>query len=387
MIEYQYKNYSLALIENDILITDNNTGLIKRIPLAEENKSLGKINIPLSNKCNMQCLYCGEAYYMEGEHKKIDIGFAFSAIKAYLRYIKYKAIEITKIQLSFDYGGEPVCELDNLEKIAGFFREECLKEEFTPIVQITTNGVWNSKMLPRIIETVDEVIVSLDGYKELHDKYRICKSGTAVFEQAACNARELYNLKKLKQFSCVITQDSIDNYEKLADFFAAEFPKTTVKMNPVIYTGSAVKNDVKRISVKEWNSFMKKIIERAGDKLKIIDCRPEKSPDKKYLYGCGYMDMTSWFCWIDKRITCCTDRDSEDYVIGIYEDNRLIMNEDLMSRLYSDNNVLNIEKCASCIAKFYCAGGCPKFRYGLIDCDRRKEKYAGILINYIAAKG
>lgn len=383
MIVYQYGNYRLELLDNDILITNNETGAVKRIPLSDKDKSLGGINIPLSNKCNMNCLYCSEADYMNGESEKTDTGFAFSVITAYMDYVNKKRKEIKKILLSFDFGGEPVLELDSMERIAGFFRETCIKNGLVPTVRITTNAVWDTGLLPRVMEAADDIIVSVDGYKEIYEKYRIHKNGMPVFERVIANAGELYRAKRLRQISCVVTEDSIEHYEKLTEFFIKEFPGITVKMSPVIYTGSAVMNGIKRIPVSEWKSFIKKVTEIADGRIGIIDCMPGKAPDIKYLYGCGYMDMTSWFCRFDNKVACCNGRDSDDYVIGIYKDKKLIMNEELMGRLYKDNNVLNIDKCTSCIAKFYCAGGCPKFRGDKINCDRRKEKYAEILMRFV----
>ena len=382
MINYRYDNYWLELVEDEegseILVYDNDR-LIRRISLSEEDRSPGKINIPLSNICNMKCLYCSEADYMNKEPQRIDMDFAFSVIAAYLKYTERRSGP-KKIQLSFDYGGEPICELESMEKIAGYFREECGKKGLIPVVQITTNGAWKPEMLPRVLKAADEIIVSLDGYKKLHEKYRIHKKERPVFNRVFANAKNLYGLNRLKQISCVVTRDSAKNFEQLIDFFIAEFPGSTVRMNPVIFTGNAVKNDIKRITVGEWKNFINKVTDKSRGRLDIIDCRPEKSIKTKYFYGCGYMDMTGWFAWLDGKVTCCTDRELDDFVIGEFRDKGLIMNEELMIKLHTENNVLNINTCESCIAKFYCAGGCPKFRNGLINCDRRKEKYVGMLI-------
>ena len=46
---------------NIIVETNENKKLV--FPLKKQNIATGKINIPLSNLCTMNCLYCSEAEY------------------------------------------------------------------------------------------------------------------------------------------------------------------------------------------------------------------------------------------------------------------------------------------------------------------------------------
>jgi len=378
MKEYIYNQLHIMRHENCISIYDDNN-LIKRVELLPENIILGKINIPLSNVCTMKCKYCSEADYIREETRVMAEEDAYLIIDSYLEYTKGNS-KLQIVRLSFDYGGEPVCQLKALENISDYFRKACTKHGRQPIVQMTTNCVWHESLLQRILSATDEVIVSIDGDKELNERYRIHRSEGSVFSTILSNAKAIYNSGKLKQISSVVTVDTVAGVERYIDFLAENFPNASVKMSPVIMTGDAKNNGIERIPFSYWFGFMNTARNLAKGKLKILDTKPEKSLTTMYLYGCEHMRMTNWFCWLDGKITCCTDRDTNTYVIGTLDNHVIKMDFAAMSRFIENNYVENIVKCDECLAKYYCAGGCPSFREGKLNCNRRIEKYAKLLI-------
>lgn len=353
-------------------------GFKKEIILKDINNNTGKINIPLSNLCTLDCIYCSEARYNENNSITISKDVAFQIIDAYFLWIN-NFPSITEIILSFDYGGEPICKLDLLECISKQFRKKCVENNYKSVVMMTTNCTWNTDLLPRVLESVDEIIVSIDGPKKLHEKYRINKLGNSLFELILKNALAIYKSGKLKQISSVITKDTLLYAKEYAEFFINTFPGCSVKVSAVIVTGNAKTNNVERIQVNEMTKFVELIEKKAQGKIKIIDSKPEKILTYKYVYGCEHMRTTNWFFWLDGKISCCTERNNSNFYIGNIDKNTLNMNFSLMKRLMEENNVENIEKCSECIAKYYCSGGCPEFRKNKINCERRIEKYAKML--------
>lgn len=377
MNEYMYKQYKITRNDDEIIIMDRN-GKNNKIKLNIMPQMLGKINLPLSNACTLKCLYCSEAEY-RGTSSVMPEKVAYKIIDEYLSYVK-KNPTIYSVRLSFDYGGEPVCQLNLLESVSNYFRNACLKTGKIPIVQITTNAAWDGKLSARVIRCADEIIVSIDGYKELHEKYRIHISNKSVFNQIIANAIKIYESGKLKNISSVITTDTIENKEEYISFLAQKFPGAKVKMSAVILTGDAKANHIKRISPPEWKIFMEEARTLSDGKLEVMDSKPEKRLDILYEYGCEHMRMINWFCWLNGKITCCTDRDTDTYVIGRLCDNEVIMDYNLMNNLALENHVSNISKCKECLARFYCTGGCPLIRDNMINCNRRLNKYAELLV-------
>lgn len=378
MKEYNENGYRVQREKSKIIVEKDN-GQKSLFDLVEKSSSIGKINIPLSNICTMECLYCSEAEYNRKQRISLDSHISHEIIDAYIEWISNYP-EIKEVRLSFDYGGEPVCQLNILEDVVCYFRKKCQMQELKSIVLLTTNGAWDKKLLPRVIDCADEIIVSLDGPKALHEKYRKYKNECSVFDLIVKNTLEIKRVGKLKHISSVITQDTIKQPEKYIRFFMELFPYSTIKISAVIMTGNAIKNGVERVPLKDWKKFVCEINHIVDGKITIIDSKPEKKCDYKYIYGCEHMRMTNWFYWLDGKISCCTDRENTNYYIGYVKDEILKMDYLLMHKLKKYNAVENIEKCKGCLAKYYCCGGCPEFREDKLNCEKRVEKYAKIFI-------
>ena len=370
--------YQVFRNDSHIIINSDTIGKVD-FELLEENTSLGKLNLPLSNSCTMQCLYCSEAKYIKKDNVVLDVNCAYKIIDAYFEWIG-RFSDIDAVRLSFDYGGEPICQLNLLEKISVYFRTKCEKQKLKSSILLTTNCAWNSELLPQVIACVDEIIVSLDGPKSIHEEYRKYKNKKTSFGLILDNALQIYKKRKLKHFSSVITYNTIENAKSYIDFFIKCFPGTTIKVVAVKPIGDAIVNGIEHISMQDWNNFIKCLKDLADGKVSIIDSKPEKKIDYKYLYGCEHLRMTNWFYWLNGRISCCTDRDKVKYYFAVMEHGVLNIDTEKMEELSYNNDVNHLEKCNDCLAKYYCSGGCPDFRYDKFNCEKRVEKYARMFI-------
>ena len=140
------------------------------------------------------------------------------------------------------------------------------------------------------------------------------------------------------------------------------------------------------MSLPEWNKFIAEIRNRAGNEVIIIDSKPEKKLDYIYTYGCEHMNLINWFCWLDGNISCCTDRENPSYYIGRIAEGDLELNYNKMMKIKKENDINNLAECHDCLAKYYCSGGCPEFRNGKLNCERRVKKYARMFIQKASEK-
>ena len=377
--------YSLIRTDNSIVIQNIEKGTETSILLIPPKNIVGRLNIQLSNVCNMNCRYCSEGIYNRNKKQEVCVKNAQAVIVTYLNYIASLPWNIKSIRLSFDYGGEPFCLLSKMTRIIFFFRNQCTQRGITPLVQITTNGVWTVNCLDVIQSSVDECIVSIDGPRELHEKYRIHSSGTSVFDLIVSNTQQIHKLGKLLQVSAVVTRNTIEHILEFVSFFVDNFPNTTIRIRPIMTLGDALSYGMSKIPMNEWSKFVAEVRRLSGNRIRIIDTKPEKCLHLLYQYGCEYINTASWFYWLDGSISCCTERESTQYCIGKCESSRANINQDMLDQLRIENNVEVLPKCNDCLAKYYCSGGCPKMRKR-INCDTRRRKYAKLLINQIKEK-
>ena len=385
VIQSYYDNRYIIILDNKVItVYDKKGNIIKNIYLKNISNNTARLNISLSNICNLKCSYCSEGNYINKPPQVISVSDSFMVIDSYIKYILDNCTDykIDTIILSFDYGGEPVLKLDILEKISEYFKKICSTYSIKSIVQMTTNCAWDSLLLDRVCSALDEIIVSIDGYEELHNKYRI-NSSNYSFNTIIYNAKKINERKKMKYISIVITMDCISHYKEYINFFIDNFYNSYIKISPVLFRGSAIKNNIDKIQYVEWNNFVKNILSISNDKIKILDTKPEKTFSKLYLYGCEYIKLIDWFFWTNGKITCCTDRDYDKLTIGLCKNHNLEIYYDLMNKLIFENNVENIETCKDCIAKYYCSGGCVKFRNSKLNCEKRINKYLNMIIDSI----
>lgn len=361
-------------------VTDRNNKIITSGHINKKTNTqelTGRLNIPLSTICNLQCKYCVENY---NSNKQITINgdFALQSVTSFIKYIKSK--DIHNVQLSFDYGGEPLCKPLLFEKICNSFKNLCETNNLKYTIQVTTNAAYGEKEINTLLKHSTEVIVSLDGYKELHNINRISRDGTGTFKIVFENAKKIFTSNKLKHFCIVVTDDTIKNYKQTVDFFAKNFPGCSIKLNPIRIEGRATSDNFSKIKIQTWNPFIDNIIKYCSQK-GINLTKNIRTVNNTYFYGCEHLKVPNWFCFFDGKISCCHDKDQKEFIFASYTNNNLDVDNNKLCWITS-NSVKNISICSTCIAKYHCAGGCPVHRMkNNINCTKRINRFVKLLIN------
>ena len=138
-----------------------------------------QVQILLTSKCNLDCLYCGAAKFNEIENDE-ELN-----TKEWLNLLKrLKEIQVFSLDLS---GGEMFLKEDIFEIL-----ETAVKLKF-PVINITSNGTLINekvaKQLKRLNLENKNISISLDGNKESHDRLR----GTGSFNKTIKGIRNLIN--------------------------------------------------------------------------------------------------------------------------------------------------------------------------------------------------
>ena len=138
----------------------------KKLVIDYRKKSIQKITIIPTGKCNLDCSYCITKRYRKYVKEKISYKDVCDFIKNYYR-------KDQKIFVSFTGGGEPTQRMDFIKNVV-----ENLRKQFRFIkFGITTNGVLNQKNLNWLIKNMDAINVSCDGPPEIQDRQRPLKGG------------------------------------------------------------------------------------------------------------------------------------------------------------------------------------------------------------------
>jgi len=245
----------------DIKISFSEAEIIRML-----NTSLKQLTLEATQQCNLRCFYCVYSGKFQSERthatKAIDLNNAKRAIDYYLAHSQ----ENDRPTITF-YGGEP------LQRRIYF--------------GITTNGtLLNDKIINFLIENDCGLTISLDGPKNIHDRYRRTLQGNGTFDIIMSNIEKIRKISEeyfsLKGgFNVVIAPPF--QLKKLKEFFdslAESYPHSYLKVGFVKKEGSSLfKDEI------EENGLYEQLHKLKLDfKFNLIKGEPNKSPFLKALF-------------------------------------------------------------------------------------------------------
>lgn len=156
----------------------------------KSNKLTESLLLNITESCNLKCGYCIYSGDYDGERTnnstKMEFETAKKAVDFFIPRAKNKSL------IGF-YGGEPLNNFELIESIVKYTKNKY--PDAAPLFSLTTNFVNADKYLEFIVNEDIYANVSLDGPEEVHNKYRIMKSGKPTFEKI------MKNLNLLEQLS------------------------------------------------------------------------------------------------------------------------------------------------------------------------------------------
>lgn len=178
----------------------------KLYPYIGEKKNLS-INSPyckmltfqVTEDCNLRCSYC---YQIKKSNNKMTLEMGKKIVdclfKDNYKIEKYYSLDnMTGIILEF-IGGEPLLEVDLIDKIMDYFVEQAFKYKsilaYRYKISISSNGtLYDTPKVQKFIKKWRDKLflaISLDGCKELHDSCRIFPDGKGSYDIVAKAVKE-----------------------------------------------------------------------------------------------------------------------------------------------------------------------------------------------------
>lgn len=186
----------------------------------EIGKKMSGLVLNVTETCNLACSYCiySGGYVNERTETRANMDFE-TAKKAIDLYVP-EAEDPTLVSF---YGGEPLNRMGLIKKVIDYARDKYTDREFR--FSMTTNFYNATNHFQDIVERGIYLLVSLDGPKEVHDKFRITKSGRPTWDRVMDNLRALEKLSpgyvKSHVGQSVTCADPNDILE-IIDFFREE---------------------------------------------------------------------------------------------------------------------------------------------------------------------
>lgn len=147
----------------------------------------------VTDKCNLACTYCYQinksVRRMKIEDAKLAVDKILSGDDGFHNYINPNISPAIVIEF---IGGEPFLEIDLIDEIVDYFREQAIKlnhpwkNKFC--ISICSNGVlYRDEKVQKFLQKNSDIVsfsVTVDGTQELHDKCRVFPDGKPSYHLA-----------------------------------------------------------------------------------------------------------------------------------------------------------------------------------------------------------
>jgi uncharacterized protein len=162
----------------------------KVIPLAPFPLTTMVLN--LTNQCNLSCTYC----YEYGEDKIVDTENGkqpkFMSEETARESVDFLLKESGSVEHITFFGGETLMNFPVLQKTIAYARQRAAEAGKEIDFSLTTNAtLLKSDIIEFIAENRIGVTISIDGPREVQDKFRVFNNGAGSYDLVAPKIREL----------------------------------------------------------------------------------------------------------------------------------------------------------------------------------------------------
>lgn len=314
----------------------------------------------VAHDCNIRCEYCFASQGdFNSERLLMSRDIAFKAVD----FLIEKSGKRKNIEIDF-FGGEPLLNFDVVKDTVNYGNKKAKAAGKNIKFTITTNALLlNREIIDYINENMYNVVLSLDGRKEVNDRMRRFAAGRGTYDRVVENIKSIIEERRGKSYYVrgTFTRANLDFSKDVIHIADLGFKSLSVE--PVV--GESEKpytikeEDLGRI-LKEYDLLFEECVKRMGTEKEFdfyhFKVNLNQGPCAvKRLSGCGagyqYLAVTPE----GDLYPCHQFVGDKSFLVGnVYEgviDSRL-------SARFRDAHVYNKDDCRDCWAKFYCSGGC-----------------------------
>lgn len=319
----------------------------------------------VAHTCNLNCEYC---FAGQGKYHGEDAIMSFETGKKALDFLVENSGTRKNLEVDF-FGGEPLVNFDVVKKLVEYARSIEKEKNKHFRFTLTTNGVLlDDDVIDFLNKEMNNVVLSLDGRKEINDAKRKRLDGTGSYDIIVPKFKNFVQKRGDKEYYMrgTFTRNNLDFTNDI--FHMADLGFTELSMEPVVSktdTDYALREEDLDTIYEQYEILAKEMIKR----------KKEGRPFTFYHY---MIDLSAGPC-IYKRITGCGS--GTEYLVvtpngdfypchQFVGDKKFLMgnvDEGITNTSLRDEfklcNVYSRKECKDCWAKLYCSGGCSANSY------------------------
>ncbi|MBP3336822.1 MAG: thioether cross-link-forming SCIFF peptide maturase [Clostridia bacterium] len=352
------------LTEEEMLFTDDDYA--EEAGRVKKNSVIKALCLHIAHDCNLRCQYCfaGEGNYC-GERSLMPLEVGEKAID----FVIENSGNRKNIEVDF-FGGEPLLNFDVVKGIVSYARKREKETGKHFRFTITTNGILLDEDKKKYInENMSNIVLSLDGRKEVNDRMRRRVDGTGCYDAIVDKFIDMAESRNQDNYYIrgTFTKYNLDFGNDVLHFADLGFKQMSVE--PVV----AEKTEPYALTEDDLETINKEYERLAVEYIK------RRKEGKGFNFFHFMIDLDGGPCVL-KRISGCGA--GHEYVAitpdgDIYPCHQFVGgNEELkmgnvfegtlnqeIKETFQSSNVYTKPSCKECFSKFYCSGGCPANAY------------------------
>lgn len=356
----------IAEIERDIKSLEEE-GLfmkeeVKTYPL--KSSEVKALCLHICHDCNLRCRYC---FADEGAYHSVREFMSEDTAKAAIDFLLKNSGKRKVLEVDF-FGGEPLMCLQTIKNVVAYAREEGDKLGKKFLFTTTTNALLlDDDAIDFFNREMENVVLSLDGRKEVHDAVRKTVNGKGSFDLVIDKIKKFVRSRGDKHYYVrgTFTAKNLDFSKDVV--FLAENGFDSISMEPVV-------TDIPDLAINKEH-----LPEILGEYENLCDKYLEK-----YDKGEGFnffhfnVDLEGGVC-LQKKVSACGAGNEYFSVVpngDIYPCHQFAGDKDFymgnvfegklnpaIREKFAASCLFTREKCDKCFAKFICSGGCAANNY------------------------
>ena len=351
-------------------------------PMADtlKKKTAGVVKalcLHIAHTCNLNCSYC---FASQGKYNGERAVMSFEVGKQALDFLVANSGSRRNLEVDF-FGGEPLMNFQVVKDLVAYARSIEKKYNKNFRFTLTTNGMLvDDDVIEFANRECHNVVLSLDGRKEIHDRFRVDYAGKGSWERIVPKFQKFVEARGGKGYYMRGTfthanPDFLNDIQQMLDLGFTE-----LSMEPVVCAAgdpSELTEEDKVIVMDQYEKLAKLMLQRdeEGRPFTFYHYMIDLSGGPciyKRISGCGsgteYMAVTPW----GDLYPCHQFVGDEKFKLGnIWDgvDNTAIQDEFMSCNVYSR------PECHDCWAKLYCSGGCAANAYHATGSVKGVYKY------------
>lgn len=329
-----------------------------------KSREVKALCLHVSHDCNLRCKYC---FADEGAYHSVRETMSFEVAKAAIDFLLKNSGNRKVLEVDF-FGGEPLMNFDVVKRTVDYAKEEAAKLGKRFLFTTTTNGLLlDDDIIAFLNAEMENVVLSLDGRKEVHDEVRKTVNGKGSFDAVIEKIKKFVRSRGDRHYYVrgTFTAKNLDFSNDV--LFLADEGFDSLSLEPVV-------TDIPELQIRE--EHLPGICAEYETLCDEYIKRQEKGEGFNFFHF--NVDLEGGPC-LSKRVSACGAGNEYFSVVpggDIYPchqfagDKKWRMGSVLEGTLdadirkqFAESCLFTRKKCGDCFAKFICSGGCNANNY------------------------